>query len=189
MRTELRSLRSMRKMPLPERPWVRAYGDRSTKYPHDIRLFPACIRERNAVRADAVLEAGQSSCFFHPKLTATALCEVSGRMICDLCKTEFNGKVVSFEALQSLLVQKGMVGRDAVRIRWDEIALVLAVLPMLLIFPTVITAPTALVICAVHWRKGPTSIVRRSGWRYLVAGLLALGQSGFWLWLFFQSIS
>lgn len=175
-------------MPLPQHPWVRGYGDRSSKYRHDVRLFPACIRERNIVRADAVLAAGQSSCFFHPKLGATAICEVSGRMICDLCKTEWNGRTVSFEALQRLLEQGGAVAKGRARIRWDEIALALAVLPVIFIFPTMITAPAALVICAVHWRKGPTSIVRRSRWRYWVAGMLALAQSAGWLMVFYKSI-
>lgn len=182
MRSEIRSLISLHKMPVPDLPLVQKYGENYVKRGHDIRLFPALIREKGTVQTDAVLEEGQSSCYFHPKLPATALCEVSGRMICDLCSTEWKGQTVSFESLQTILANgKGKTATEQVRTRWDDIALSLAVFPMLFFLLTIVTAPAALIICLWHWRKGPTSVVRTSRWRYLVAGLLALGQIALWL--------
>lgn len=164
----------MRTMPIPDSVRSTDYGEEAVGAAHTIRLFPAVIRKQAVFEADVVLEGGQSTCFFHTKLPATALCDVSGRMICDLCKTDYQGKTVSFEALQSLLGKGGSVEKDRVRTKWDDIALALVLLP-LVIWPLLfITAPFVLGICLVQWRKGPTSILRRSRWRYLVAALLAI---------------
>ena len=51
-----------------------------------------------------------------------------------------------------------------------------------------VAALAVLVIVGVQWRKGPTSVVRRSRWRYVVAALLALLQVfgwGFWFFILF----
>ncbi|CAA6676647.1 Unannotated [Lentimonas sp. CC19] len=169
----------MRTMPLPDRPVVHDYGWNFTQANHYIHLFPAVIRLNEAVRAEAVLEGGQSTCFFHSKLPATALCDVSGRLICDLCKTEWNGKTVSFEALQSLLADDVAVKQERRCTKWDDIALSLVIFPVLFGPIVVVTAPVALGICVVKWRAGPTSLLRRSRWRYVVAALLAIFEIGF----------
>jgi hypothetical protein len=169
----------MRTMPLPDRPVVHNYGWNFTQANHYIRLFPAVIRSNDAVRAEEVLEGGQSTCFFHPKLPATALCDVSGRLICDLCQTEWNGQTVSFEALQSLLADNTSVKQERRCTKWDDIALSLVIFPVILGPFVVLTAPVALGICAVKWRAGPTSLLRRSRWRYVVAALLAILEIGY----------
>ena len=174
MQRELRSLKNMRTMPLPDRPEVNDYGWDFTQANHYIRLFPAVIRSNKAVQAEAVLEGGQSTCFFHAKLPATAVCDVSGRLICDLCKTEWNGKTVSFEALQSLLAEDVAVQQERRCTKWDDIALSLVIFPVLFAPVMILTAPGALGICLVKWRKGATSLLRRSRWRYVVAALLAI---------------
>ena len=189
MQHELRSLKNMRTMPLPDRPIVRNYGWNYTDVDHDVRLFPAVIRAKDAVRAEAVLEGGQSTCFFHPKLPATALCDVSGRMICDLCKTEWNDRTLSFEALQSLLAEGGSVQQERKCTKWDDIALGLVLFPVLFAPIVVLTAPVALGICAVKWRAGATSVLHRSRWRYVVAALLALLEITFGVLMVFGMMS
>ena len=143
---EIRSLRSMRRMPLPHLPAVEDYGEAACGDAHDVWLFSSITRERTEYEAHAVLEEGESACFFHPNRPAVAICEVSGRMICELCVTEWEGKTVSFEALQTVL--KGGAGkrRSHGHIRWDDVALALATFPLLLWFITVVTAPVALFI-------------------------------------------
>lgn len=188
MRSGIRSLRSMKYMPLPHVPIVRGYGEDLVGHAHDIHLFPACIREKKTIRAEEILEEGQSSCFFHPKFPANAVCEVSGRMICDLCSTEWEGQTVSFEALKSLVAQGGSDKSKPLVVKWDDVALALAVLPLLLWPITLITAPAVLVVSIWHWRRGPTSIVRRSRWRYIVAVLLATLQIIGWVLLLVLNI-
>lgn len=173
-------------MPVPDLPSVRDYGAAYVGANHDVRLFPAVLRKPEKVRVDALLEEGTTSCFFHEKLPATAVCEVSGRMICELCKTEWKGQTVSFEALQSLVGQKGKGARGArgdVVTNWDSIALALALFPLIIWFLTLVTAPVALGICIWKWREGPASLVRQSRWRYALAAVLALLEIAFWIWL------
>ena len=160
-------------MPIPDRVRTVDYGREFVGSAHTVHLFPAVIRKQAKVEAEVAMEGGLSTCFFHPKLPATAICDVSGRMICDLCKTDYNGKTVSFEALQSLIGKGGSVEKERTRTKWDDIALSMVILPILFAPAVAITAPIALGICLFQWRKGPTSLVRRSRWRYVVAAILA----------------
>lgn len=184
----LRALRSVKRMPLPSLPQVRDYGAAQVGDGHDVFLFPAAVRDASTPTLDAIIEEGQSSCFFHPKLAATQVCAISGRLICDLCQTEWNGQIVSFEALQSVLNKPEGGTSTKSRTRWDNIALSLACLPMLFWLITLVTAPAALFIVLWQGRKGACSVVQRSGWRYLVAGGLALLQIAFWAFLFIFGI-
>lgn len=171
-------------MPLPSQPWVRDYGKMHVGEGHNVLLFPAAVREVAKPRVDTAIVEGQSTCFFHPKLPATQVCEISGRLICDLCQTEWDGRIVSLEALHST-PGNGSPGAQAnTRTRWDNIALSLAVLPLLLWFVTIVTAPVALFIAVWQGRKGSCSVVQRSGWRYWLAGALALLQVAFWIIIF-----
>lgn len=182
MEMELRSLKGLRRMPVPNLPFVKNYGGAHVGADHDVQLFPAILRESAKVKIDPLVEAGTTTCFFHEKLPASAVCEVSGRMICDLCKTEWKGQTVSFEALQSLVGQKGKRLKGEVATKWDSIALVLALLPLIMWFTTIATAPVALGICLWKWRAGPTSVLRKSRWRYVLAGLIASAEIVFWVW-------
>lgn len=185
----LRSLRSLKRMPLPSAPRVKDYGRMYVGESHDIQLFPAAVRQSTAAEVENIIEEGESSCFFHPKLPATDLCEISGRLICGLCKTEWNGQTVSFEALQSALKEGGSATQSNRQTRWDNIALSLALLPLLIWVITIVTAPVVLGIVLWRFRKGPCSRVHRSGWRYSVAALMALLQIGFWVFLFLSDIN
>ncbi|MGJ8652742.1 MAG: hypothetical protein ACSHX8_05675 [Opitutaceae bacterium] len=164
----------MRTMPIPDRVRTTDYGREYVGAAHTVHLFPAVIRKQATVEAEAIMEGGQSTCFFHAKLPATAICDVSGRMICDLCKTDYNGKTVSFEALQSLIGKGGSVEKEQSRTKWDDIACSLVILPIVFGPAVALTAPIALGICLFQWRKGPTSLVRRSRWRYVLAAVLAI---------------
>lgn len=185
----LRALRSLRRMPLPDRSQVRGYGGMHVGEGHDVMLFPAAVRDAAAPQVDAVVEEGQSTCFFHPKLPASEVCAMSGRLICDLCQTEWNGQTVSFEALQSAVKNEGLGAQGNTRTRWDNIALHLAILPLLLWFLTIVTAPVVLFIVIWQGRKGRCSVVQRSGWRYLLASALALLQIAFWIFFFTADFS
>lgn len=188
MQRALKSLKNMRKMPLPDRPIVQAYGSDYVGADHEVYLFPAAIRSKESVKPEAVLEGNTSTCFFHAELPATAICDVSGRMICDLCTTEWDGRTVSFDSLQSLL-EEGAAGQERSHVNWDRIALSLATLPVLFFPAFVVTAPAALIICVLKWRTEATSIVRRSNWRFAVAGFLALLEIVFIVFFFSRIFS
>lgn len=183
MDLKLKSLVSARMMPMPPEPVVRSYGDVYVGQAHDIRFFPAMFRQKEAKQVGAILEEGQSSCFFHPNFPATNVCDVSGRMICDLCSTDWEGRTVSFESLQSLLGKEGKLKQERASRNWDSIALALCLLPLIIWPLTVVTAPVALFLALFHFRKGPTSVVRRSRWRFWLAGVLSFAQVCFWVFV------
>ena len=55
---------------------------------------------------------------------------------------------------------------------YDQIALALAVLPLLIFYVTLITAPISLYIALRYW-KSPRSIVHTTKWRFVVAIVFA----------------
>ncbi len=66
---------------------------------------------------------------------------------------------------------------DHQRMRYDSIALSLAVLPMLIYYLTFITAPMALFVAIRYW-NAPPSLVGQNRVRYIAAILVALPVDG-----------
>ena len=66
------------------------------------------------------------------------------------------------------------------RVLYDGLALAVAVLPLLMWFLTCITAPIALGIVIVGWRK-PGSLVQGSRTKLVIAGVIALIEIGAWI--------
>lgn len=58
------------------------------------------------------------------------------------------------------------------RTLYDSIVLFLAIVPMLFIWPTILTAPMVFFMAVRYW-KAPTSIIPRSKVRFIVALVLA----------------
>jgi hypothetical protein len=63
---------------------------------------------------------------------------------------------------------------------YDTVALLLATLPAMLLWPTILTAPASIYVAIRYWRA-PSSIVRRSKIRFVLAILLGLFQICFWI--------
>lgn len=142
--------------------------------------FPALIRETMAGEAGkTLLVDDESSCFYHPTKQAEVPCDACGRFLCSLCDIDFYGKhlcPVCFEKGS----EKGKLERlQNRRIIYDDLALFLAVVPLLLYvvpplfyFVTVLTAPAALFVAIRYWNR-PLSVVRKSRWRFVAAILIA----------------
>ena len=123
-----------------------------------VEVFPALFREETITPAERVLVAGEAGCFYHPEKKAAVVCESCGRFLCALCDVEFNAQHLCPACLQSG-GQKGKIAKlQNARTRHDRIALSLALLPMLIFYFTIFTAPTALFYAIWHW-KSPGSIV------------------------------
>ena len=67
--------------------------------------------------------------------------------------------------------------------RYDTLALGLALVPVLVFYLTLITAPMALFVAIRYW-KSPRSLVRRSNVRFILAITIALLQIGGWVTFF-----
>lgn len=156
-----------------------------------VGAFPALLKGSAQGKAtETPLAADESSCFYHPTRKAEAPCEACGRFLCSLCDVEFNERRLCPTCIEKG-AEKGALERlQKKSVRYDELALFLAVAPMLFYCITIITAPAALFIAIRHWNS-PMSIVRKNRWRFvlaiLIAGLQMLAWGLFGTWQFFSS--
>ena len=151
--------------------------------PLQVEVFPALFRETGTGRSgEAIMVEGESSCFFHPQKKAVVPCAGCGRFLCALCDCEFRGEHYCPACLEAGKDKGKIVALDRQRTRYDNIALSIAVLPMLLvplIYFTIVTAPMALFIVIRYW-KAPRSLVQPGSFRFILAIIVALLQIGGW---------
>jgi hypothetical protein len=121
-------------------------------------IFPALFREEKIVSGEAIQAPGEASCFYHPEKKAAVVCDSCGRFVCSLCDVDLDGRHLCPTCLEAGR-QKGKIAKlEHARTRHDQIALSIAVLPILIFYFTLLTAPTALFYAIWHW-KSPGSIV------------------------------
>jgi hypothetical protein len=172
--------------PIPVEDWNREHAFcTACRAPLSALVFPALFSTPDpASSGTAVMEAGEAGCFYHPLKRAVVPCDQCGRFLCSLCQVEFLGQNWCPRCIQARS-QKGQLSQlDASRTLYDNLALVLATFPVLLIWPTIITAPMTLYLTARYWRA-PSSILPRSKIRFYIAVLLAILQIALWAWLVF----
>jgi len=148
--------------------------------PLQIEVFPAFFRKITpGPPAQAVMLEGESSCFFHPQKKAVVPCGGCGRFLCALCDCEFAGEHFCPACLETGKSKGRIKALDNSRTRYDSIALALALLPVLIFYFTLITAPMTLFVAIRYW-KAPRSVVRRTRIRFSIALLIALVQIVGW---------
>lgn len=116
---------------------------------------------------------GEASCFYHPSKAAAVVCDACGRFLCALCDLELGGRHYCppcLEARRHLPVQSRLESR---RILYDNVALALALLPVLTCFFLPVTSPVAIAVAIWGWRK-PSSLLPRTKFRFVLAILIAL---------------
>jgi hypothetical protein len=144
-------------------------------------LFNAFYRPvAQAAAQGHVQEQGQAECYNHPGRPAKVPCAHCGRLLCELCAVDLDGRSLCFDC-----VKTGSKGRRAARLdtrrtHYDSLALALALVPVLFVFPTIVTAPAALYVALRYWKRKPL-ILPRSRWRYILAILLSVAQIVVWI--------
>ena len=145
-----------------------------------IEVFPAMFRPpAEAQRGEAVMMEGEASCYYHPQKKAVLPCEACGRFLCALCDCEHLGQHLCPGCLESGRTKGKIKSLENTRVRYDTIALGLAVWPIVPPFLVVgfyltpITAPLALFVAIRHWKSQP-GLTQNSRWRFVVAILVAL---------------
>lgn len=150
--------------------------------------FPALVRSAAEAAGGAAAAEGEASCFFHPHKRAVHACRECGRFVCDLCDVPLGDGHLCPDCLTAG-GRKGtvasLVGR---RILHDRVALGLAVLPVLFVFPTAVTAPAALAYALVNWNS-PGSLLPHTRGRLVTAILLALAQIAVWVFVLAKALS
>jgi hypothetical protein len=175
--------------PIPAGDWNREHAFcPSCRAPLQALIFPAFfLKPGTAGSGTPVLEAGEASCFYHPLKRAVVPCDRCGRFLCGLCQVEFLGQNWCPRCIQASSEKGQLTHLDPSRSLYDNLALMLAIVPVLLIFATIITAPLTLYVVIRYWRA-PSSPLPRTKIRFYIAALLATIQIGAWIWLVFFMI-
>lgn len=152
--------------------------------PLQVEVFPAFFRKISAGQGgEAIMVEGESNCFYHPQKKAVRPCDGCGRFLCALCDCALDDGHFCPACLETGKTKGRIKSLDNQRTLYDSIALSLAVLPILIFYFTIITAPMALFVAIRYW-KTPQSILRRTRIRAIAAIVIALLQIGGWAALF-----
>ncbi len=145
-----------------------------------VEVFPALLKASAPGKpGEHLLVDDESSCFYHPAKKAVVPCDGCGRFLCALCDIEMNGQHLCPACIQAGVRKAKLKHLKKESVYYDEIALAVALVPMLLVWVTVITAPIALYIAIRHWRT-PLSVVPRRRWRFVMAISVAVLQLVGW---------
>ena len=139
--------------------------------------FPALIRPpEQAKSGEQILVEGDASCFFHPQKKAEISCEYCGRFLCSLCDIEFGGQHLCAACIESGKKKKTLKTLEDRRVLYDDLALALAIIPMILFYVVIITAPIAIFMSIRHWNSPSSIIPRRTKLRFAFALLISVMQ-------------
>jgi hypothetical protein len=153
-----------------------------------VRVFPAALAPANTTaRPEAALD-GEAACFDHPNKRAVAACQQCGRFVCQLCSVEFGARVLCPSCVAAGSGIAKVANLETSRTLYDSIALI-APLASLVFWPlTLIAAPGAIVLTVMKWSQ-PISLVRRNRWRFVLAFLIGLAETGLWIWGIIYSVA
>ena len=150
--------------------------------------FPALRRSNLAAVATPALAAGEASCFYHSAKQAVIACESCGRFLCALCDVEIGGTHRCPSCLEAGKQKRQLETVENKRTLYDGLALALAILQILFWPFTLLSAPATLFVVIRYWRH-PLSILPRTRIRFVIAALIALGQSVGWLALIYVVVA
>jgi hypothetical protein len=147
----------------------------------DLRVFPAQFRrDQGGSTGEVIMVDGEASCFYHPQKRAALPCDSCGRFLCSLCDVDLNDKHFCPSCIDSGQKKGKLAQLENKRVLWDSAALGLAVIPIIVWFITLITAPAAIILGVIAWKK-PSSVVPRTRIRIYLAFLVAAAQITAWL--------
>jgi hypothetical protein len=170
--------------PVPVEAWNRDEGVRCPGCSHrvDALVFPAIEGRRAGALPEAVIAETEAACFYHPSSRAAIPCDECGRFLCSLCDIEIDGRHLCPICFESGVRGNKLEVAETQRTMYDTVALAMATLPALLLWPAILAAPAALFVIVRRWRA-PGSVVPRTRIRFYLAALFALGEIGFFVFL------
>src|SRR5579872_1874043 len=137
--------------------------------------FPAQVRQNLPAMPEPVGEAGEATCFFHVSNKAAIPCDQCGRFLCTLCRVEISGANWCPSCIERERTNGMLSYLDNRRMMYDNLALLLALMPIVL-FPfwpiAVISAPATLFVVFYYWRKLESLVPRTKG-RFIAAAIIA----------------
>jgi hypothetical protein len=148
--------------------------------PLQVEIFPALFRKISAgASPEIILVEGESSCFYHPQKKAVRTCDGCGRFLCALCDCELHSQHFCPACLETGKTKGKIKNLENERTLYDSIALTLSILPLLIFYVTLLTAPMALFLAIRYW-KSPGSILHRTKFRFILAIIFSTAQIAGW---------
>lgn len=145
-----------------------------------MEVFPALYRTDPGTGSGSVaVKTDEASCFYHPANEAVVPCDMCGRFLCSLCDVEMNDRHICPTCFERGMSRESMPELITKRVRYDNIALSLAIYPLLIWFITFITAPMVIFMCIRYWKR-PLSVVPVTRVRFVFAFIIAALQVGMW---------
>jgi hypothetical protein len=131
-------------------------------------------------------DEGEAVCFYSPNRRATTSCDHCGVLISEPWAAAWGNETVCLKCLEHLREEKKDERFISGRTLWDNIALMLALVPLTFFFwwAAFVTAPAALILAIRHWNSS-RGLVPRGRTRLVLAILLSLLQIGGMVALFF----
>jgi len=165
--------------PIPKEFWNREEGVRCRNCGRTVRVsvFPAIESTVTGAAPQALQVETEASCFYHPQSRAVTVCGECGRFLCALCDLEVEGRHICPRCFESGVSTHKIETAEPRRLMYDTMALAMATLPFVLIWPAVVGAPWSLVIVFTRW-KAPSSVVPRTKIRFIIAAILAIAEIG-----------
>lgn len=153
-------------------------------------LFPKLHGEpERRVPTGSDLPAAKAACYNHPAKEAVAACDQCGRFLCALCELPVEGKLYCPSCMEKMDQEGHLRMFKRRETRHDSVSLALAFLPLIIWPLTIVTAPLTLLYIWKYWSTPNQSILRRTRWRFYVAGLCALAQCAGWSWVLYMFIT
>ena len=136
-----------------------------------LELYPAFYRAPQPLqRGEAATAEGEAVCYNHPLKKATVFCDACGRFLCSLCELRIGATSLCPDCVERGVKDGARESLVTTRTLYDSLSLSLSIFPMLLVFPTVVTAPVSIYLAIRYWNR-PGSLLPRSRFR-LVCALL-----------------
>lgn len=154
--------------------------------PFEMAVFPAFTHTAAIGQTgEPTVEDTESACFYHSQKRAVAACDNCGRFLCALCDVDLHGRHLCPPCIEAGITNRAMANLEFRRVRYDGIALTLALLPVPLIWPTLLSAPATLFIALRYWNAPPSIMGKwRTRVRMSLALIIASLQLVFWVLMF-----
>lgn len=139
-----------------------------------VLVFPAALKPVETGRAgDLILVEGEAGCFYHPEKKAAMTCSHCGRFLCSLCDVEINGEHLCPPCIETGKKKGKLSNLENHRVRHDDVALAIAILPLFFYCVVPLTSPISLYYAIRHWNS-PGTILPRTRIRFVVAMIFAV---------------
>jgi hypothetical protein len=136
-------------------------------------FFPAFFRpEQTGAASTALMDSTEASCFYHPQKQAVQVCDGCGRMMCALCSVDLGDRHLCPTCIASGRKKGKLTTLEDSRMRYDNIALAMAIIGVLVYYLSVFLAPATIYTSIRYWNS-PGSILGASKVRYVIAMTIA----------------